>query len=349
MKQVAAVGLFSGGLDSILACRMIQAQGINVFALKFVTPFFDDHLLGRREEYCAEILEKYGITAQVVDLTRGYVELLKNPKYGFGKNFNPCVDCKIFMLTRAREMMDEFGAAFLITGEVLGQRPMSQRRDTLRVIERESGCEDILFRPLCAKRLPETKPEREGLVDRARLLDFTGRGRRRQMELAAEFGIREYPGPAGGCILTDPNLGARIDRYYRDRVPSGDGVLRENDIRLLLLGRQFLLPGGYWFILGRNQQENERIQVLAKEEDWLLTMTERPGPTGLLRRPGGTPSLHQPVGDGLCRLAAGLVVRFGGKKEGKRSRAEVLARQAGKTKQMIVEPLEDSRFIDWRF
>jgi len=347
VSRDAAIGLFSGGLDSILACRMIQAQGITVLALKFVTPFFDDHLLARREEYCAEILRKYGITVQVVDCGLEYMELLKNPKYGFGKNFNPCVDCKIFMLTRARKMMADAGAAFLITGEVLGQRPMSQRRDTLRVIERESGCEDILLRPLCAKRLPETKPEREGVVDRERLLDFTGRGRRRQMELAEEFGIREYPAPAGGCILTDPNLGGRIDRYYRDRFASGNGRLRENDIRLLLLGRQFHLPGGHWFILGRNQQENDRIQTLADEEDWVLTMTERPGPTGLARRP--PLSLDQPAGDELCRLAAGLVVRFGGKKEGRGSRAEVRVRQAGNASKMIVEPLEDSRFLDWRF
>ena len=347
MKQVTALGLFSGGLDSILACRVIMAQGIDVIALKFVTPFFDDHLLRRQEQYKAEMVRNYGISVQVVDLGREYVELLKNPRYGYGRHFNPCVDCKIFMLRRAREAMAEAGASFLLTGEVLGQRPMSQRRDTLRIIERESGCEDILVRPLCARKLRETRPEREGLVDRERLHDFSGRGRRRQMELAAEFGITEYPSPAGGCILTDPNLGRRIGRYYQDRL-AGNGSFQVNDIRLLLIGRQFHLPGGYWFILGRNQQENERLHVLAEEDDWIFTMPSRPGPTGLLRR-GGNPAANTAGGDAVRLLAAGLVVRYGGKKDGRRSPAEVWVTQGGKEKSVTAAPLDDGRFIDWQF
>ncbi|MDH3330482.1 MAG: thiamine biosynthesis protein, partial [Desulfobulbaceae bacterium] len=166
MKEVTALGLFSGGLDSLLACRIISSLAIRVVALKFITPFFDDHLRDTEKQYRESIWNKYEIDVRVVDLSAGYIELLRNPKHGYGKHFNPCIDCKIFMLHKARELMQEHHASFLFTGEVLGQRPMSQRRDTLRVIERDSGCEDILLRPLCAKRLPETKPEREGLVDR---------------------------------------------------------------------------------------------------------------------------------------------------------------------------------------
>lgn len=343
MRQVTAIGLFSGGLDSILACRVIMAQDIRVIGLKFATPFFDDQILQCKEQYCAEIREKYGINVRVVDIGPGYMDLLKNPKYGFGRNFNPCVDCKIFMLRKAREILTEAGASFLFSGEVLGQRPMSQRRDTLRIIEKESGCEDILVRPLCARRLRETRPEREGLVDRERLHDFCGRGRRRQMELAAAFGITEYPSPAGGCILTDPNLGLRIGLYYQGKLVPGNGALQVNDIRLLLTGRQFHLPGGSWFILGRNQIENERIHGLAGKDDWIFTLENRPGPTGLLRRvdPSG--------GNDLRRLAAGLVVRFGGKKDGRRGPAEVRVTHGGKDWSVTVEPLGDRVFVGWQF
>ena len=347
VKQVTALGLFSGGLDSILACRVLMVQGIRVIGLKFVTPFFDDRLLGREDAYHDGMLEKYGIDVQVIDLGRDYVELLEKPKYGYGRHFNPCVDCKIFMLQRARALMPAFGASFLFTGEVLGQRPMSQRRDTLRIIERDSGCTDILLRPLCARRLRETAPEREGLVERQRLYAFSGRGRRQQMELAAAFGITEYPGPAGGCILTDPNLGRRIDRYYRDRPVSGNGGLRVDDIRLLLLGRQFYLPGGYWLILGRNQRENEKIQALAGAEDWILALADRPGPTGLLRRPGR--SGGGTAGDDLRRLAAGLVVRFGAKKEGRRTPAEVRITRGEREESVTVGPPEDATFAEWQF
>ena len=144
MSKTTAIGLFSGGLDSILACRIIADQDIRVRALKFVTPFFDHELLGREQEYQQEVQDKYGLEVELVDLSKGYIELLRNPAHGFGKNFNPCIDCKILMFTKAREMMAKYDASFLITGEVLGQRPMSQRRDTLNVIERDAICKDIL-------------------------------------------------------------------------------------------------------------------------------------------------------------------------------------------------------------
>lgn len=348
MKNRAAIGLFSGGLDSILACRVIMAQGITVHAIKFVTPFFDDNILGREDQYRAEVKEKYGIDVQVVDLSTGYIELLRNPRHGYGKHFNPCVDCKIFMMTRARKLMEEFNASFLISGEVLGQRPMSQRRDTLRVIERDSGCEDIILRPLCAKRLNETEPEREGLVEREKLYGFTGRGRRPQMELAAEFGIKDYPSPAGGCKLTDPNLGTRIEQYYKGRSSSLGSDFQANDIRLLLVGRQFMLPGGYWLVLGRVEQENDRISSLAEEGDWILHMPERPGPTALVRRAGKIIK-DQEDAENVARLAAGLVVRYGKKNQGRIDPAEVLVDKGDSRYTLTADPLDDSVFLDWQF
>lgn len=324
-----------------------MAQSVRVVAVKFVTPFFDDFLLTREEEYRAEVHDTFGIDVRVVDLSEGYIELLRNPQHGFGKNFNPCIDCKIFMLSRARELMTEYGASFLFTGEVIGQRPMSQRRDTLRVIERESGCEDILLRPLCAKLMKETLPEREGLVDRERLYGFSGRGRGQQIRLAKQFGITEYPNAAGGCILTDPSLGARIEKFYRDNLVDGTGGFSADDIRLLLVGRQFRLPGGHWFVLGRNQMENDRILSLAAEGDAVLWMAERPGPTGLLRRAKN--SMHSTsVMNEAIKLAGGLVVRYGRKIDGRVMPAQLCLVSDNQKTTFIAEPLADQQFADWQ-
>ncbi|MDH3330379.1 MAG: thiamine biosynthesis protein [Desulfobulbaceae bacterium] len=347
MKEVTALGLFSGGLDSLLACRIISSLSIRVIALKFITPFFDDHLRDIEKQYREAIWNKYGIDVRVVDLSAGYIELLRNPKHGYGKHFNPCIDCKIFMLHKARELMQEHHASFLFTGEVLGQRPMSQRRDTLRVIERDSGCEDILLRPLCAKRLPETKPEREGLVDREKLYGFSGRGRRQQIELAAEFGITDYPAPAGGCILTDPNLGTRIEKFYNGQFADRNRDFLVHDIRLLLVGRQFRLPQGIWLVLGRNKDENDRITQLAEKGDWLLKMNDRPGPTALLRRAAqfiaGSPQESE-----IVRLAAGFVSRYARKTDGLILPGDVSIDKGDVQQTVRAEPLKDDIFLDWQ-
>ncbi|MBU1453408.1 MAG: thiamine biosynthesis protein, partial [Proteobacteria bacterium] len=204
MKQVTALALFSGGLDSILAARLVASLGVRVLAVKFVTPFFDYELLADPERYQQEVMEKYGLEVVLYDLSNNYLDLLHKPAHGFGKNFNPCIDCKILMCSRAKELMAKYGASFLISGEVLGQRPMSQRRDTLRVIERDSDNDGLLLRPLSAKLMSPTKPETEGWIDREKLLNFNGRGRSRQIELAKQYGITDFPAPAGGCILADP-------------------------------------------------------------------------------------------------------------------------------------------------
>lgn len=345
-KCVTALGLFSGGLDSILACRIIADQGIRVRALKFVTPFFDHDLLAREAEYQQEILEKYGLRVELVDLSEGYIELLRNPAHGFGKNFNPCIDCKILMLSRAKEMMNRTGASFLVTGEVLGQRPMSQRRDTLNVIERDAVCKKMLLRPLSALLMNPTFAEEQSLVDRDKLFGFAGRSRKPQIQLAKAMGITEFPAPAGGCVLTDPNLASRIERFYAGLFSIDRDQFQVNDIKLLLVGRHFCLPGGHWLVLGRNEQENDRLERLRNPDDWLLFMPQRPGPTALLRRAGsleGEAKAEQEI----LRLITGLVVRYGKKIQGKILPGEIQIEREGRRELLQAPPLADEEFKDW--
>lgn len=346
MKKTRALALFSGGLDSILAAKVVAAQGIEVLAVKFVTPFFGYEILADIPAYTASMRQKYGIEVLVEDISAGYLELLHRPRHGFGKNFNPCVDCKIFMLNRAREMMNELGASFLVTGEVLGQRPMSQRLDTLHVIGRDSGSRSFLLRPLSAKLLPETAPEREGLVDRERLLNIGGRGRARQIALAKEMGITDFPSPAGGCILADPILSRRIARLYGDQFVLKPADITVADVRLLLVGRQFILPGGGWLILGRIEEENNRIAELAGLDDALLFMEERPGPTALIRHAAGCYSDFS-TRDGDLHLAAGLVVRYGRKEKGVALPGEVVIISAGGRQTITAAPLDDTLSAGW--
>ncbi|MCF8057076.1 MAG: thiamine biosynthesis protein [Desulfocapsa sp.] len=339
MKKRIALALFSGGLDSILAAKLVASLGVHVVAIKFVTPFFDYQLLGEEEKYKQEIMEKYGLEVKLHDLSENYLELLHNPSHGFGKNFNPCIDCKILMCTRAKEMMVEYDASFLISGEVLGQRPMSQRRDTLRVIERDSDNDGLLLRPLSAKLMTPTKAETEGWIDRDKLLNFSGRGRSRQIELAKQFGVKDFPAPAGGCILADPILSKRIEKIYRGDFVIQAKEIKVNDVRLLLVGRQFELPEGAWLILGRNEKENIKIEGLAEEDDLLLHMPNRPGPIALLR------NARQYVSPGdskntILQHAAGLVIRYGKKVKGVDPGTEVQMRGLGERWKIIGQPLE---------
>jgi len=332
-KQTTALALFSGGLDSTLACRVVAAQGIKVIAVKFVTPFFGYELLQKKQEYIRWIKEISAIDLTVKDVTIPYLELLKNPAHGYGKNFNPCIDCKIFLLSEAKKMMPETGASFLVTGEVVGQRPMSQRRDTLRIIERESGCEDILVRPLCAKNLAPTKPEKNSLIDRQKLLAFSGRNRKPQMQLADKFGITDYPSPAGGCILTDPILSLRIQEYYE----KSKQIIPE-DILLMLVGRQFKLPSGAWLVVGRNQSENIRIENLRQPDDWLLEPKDIPGPSAILRYSSKP---------GELETAASIVVRYSKKSAREHGNAIIIAEQNGTRETFAKHPLDDAVFEPW--
>ena len=333
-KQTTALALFSGGLDSTLACRVVAEQGIKVIAVKFVTPFFGYDLLFNKDEYIRYIKEKFSIDVILNDVTVPYLKLLQKPAHGFGRYFNPCIDCKIFLLSEARKMMPETGASFLVTGEVIGQRPMSQRRDTLQVIQRESGCKGIMVRPLCAKNLEPTQAELDGLIDREHLLAFSGRDRKPQMELAKKFGITDYPSPAGGCILADPVLSVRIKEHYL-----GHEQIHAQDILLLLTGRQFKLPTGGWLVLGRNQQENEKLEALRQPGDWLLQTSIIPGPTAILRHSRNMAEVE---------TAAGLVTRFSKKSALVDGTAIVTAEYKGVSREIEAYALEDAVFQPWQ-
>ena len=328
MKTRTALALYSGGLDSILASKLITSLGVNVVCVKFVTPFFDYELLQDQEGYKQQVMDEYGLNVVLYDLSENYLDLLHNPSHGFGKNFNPCIDCKILMCTRIKELMTQYDASFLISGEVLGQRPMSQRRDTLRVIERDSNNEGLLLRPLSAKLMTPTVAETEGWIDREKLLDFSGRGRSRQLQLAKDFGISNFPTPAGGCTLADPILSDRIEKIYKGEFVVRPEDIRISDIRLLLGGRQFEVADGGWLILGRNEQENRKIEGLAEEGDLLLYMPEWPGPTALLRGYAGTTLSEENIAPAI-QESADLVVRYGKKINGKTRESTVEVKMAG--------------------
>lgn len=265
-----AIVLYSGGLDSTLAALLMKLQGIDVVAVNMFTGFcLTDHQRkasrARGDERAVEHEAIAGAAAleipiEVVDVREGYLKVLTEPKYGWGSAVNPCIDCRIHMLGKARrELLDEFDAHFLVTGEVLGQRPMTQLRHRLRLIEREAGVEGLVVRPLSQQLLPETIPEQRGWVDRERLLSITGRGRKPQMELARELGLEQYPQPAGGCcFLTDGNYGVRL----RDTI---DHKKREDigfeDVLVLKVGRHFRLPGGNKLVVGRNRGDNELLRA----------------------------------------------------------------------------------------
>ncbi len=342
-----ALSLFSGGLDSILATRLVMEQGIEVTAIKFVSPFFQYDILADEEGYRREIRRKYGIEVRVEDISEEYLEMLRNPAYGYGKNFNPCVDCKIFMISRAKEMLAECGASFLITGEVLGQRPMSQRRDTLNIISRDSASRSLLLRPLCAQLMSPTQPELEGWVDRERLLNFSGRGRSRQIALAAKFGITDFPAPAGGCILADPILSRRIKNFYADTFVVSSKDMTVTDILLLLVGRQFLLPGGGWLILGRDERDNCKLSSLAQAGDAMLHMENRPGPLALLRRADSCYEGCEAERQADLQRAAGLVVRYGKKVGARIPAGEVTWRWREQCDVISAEPLDDGVSREW--
>jgi hypothetical protein len=333
-NQTTTLALYSGGLDSTLACRVVAQQDIKVVAVKFVTPFFGYDLLFSKDDYIKKTKEKFGIDVLLRDVTLPYLELLKKPVHGFGRYFNPCMDCKIFLLSEAKKMMPAIGASFLVTGEVVGQRPMSQRRDALRVIERDSGCEGLLVRPLCAKNLDPTQAEIDGLIDREQLLAFSGRNRTPQMKLAEQFGITDYPSPAGGCILADPILSLRIQEYYATQ----EQIIPE-DILLMMVGRQFKLPSGGWLVVGRNQSENIKMENLRQPGDWLLRPDDFPGPSVILRRS------HN---DAELQLAASILVRYARKAFTAKGRMKVMAEKDGAVIQLDPVPLHDDTFLSWQ-
>lgn len=271
-----AIGLLSGGLDSTLAVKLMLNQGIEVTALNFITPFCVCTRKGCKHE-ASRIAEKFDIPIKVIAAGGEYIKKVKNPKYGYGKNMNPCIDCRIFMLKKAKKYMEEMGASFLFTGEVLGQRPMSQRREAMTIIEKEAGLEGLILRPLSAKFFKPTIPEKEGLIDRKKLFRISGRCRKPQMELAEEFGIEDYLCPAGGCRLTDIQFAKRVKEAFEH---DEDSI---QDMNLLKYGRHFRLPSGAKVIVGRNEEENSIISRFAEEKDLLMEVVGFGSPITLLK------------------------------------------------------------------
>jgi tRNA-uridine 2-sulfurtransferase len=253
----------------MLAARLIKDQKIDVRGVAFVTPFFGP-------EKARQAADQLQLPLQVLDITRLHWAMLRQPRYGYGKGLNPCIDCHALMLQEAGKLMETIGADFLFTGEVLGQRPFSQTKPSLRAVEKASGCLDLILRPLSALLLPETRAEREGLVDRTRLMDINGRSRKRQMALAATYGLTDYPAPAGGCLLTDPIFSRRLKELLAH---SPDPELRE--IELLKTGRHFRLQPRLKIIIGRNKKENDAIEGLAEEQDLTARCLGFPGPVVL--------------------------------------------------------------------
>ena len=295
-RTVKAVGLLSGGLDSSLAAKLMVDLGVEVHAVYFAQPW------GCCDKQKAQAMaERLGITFVPLQLDERYLDVIQNPRYGYGRALNPCRDCRIHMFTRAAEYMRSIGGGFVFTGEVLGQRPMSQMRDSMRIIERDSGLEGRLLRPLCAQLLEPTIPEKEGRIDRERLLKISGRSRKDQLRLAEEFGITDFPAPAGGCLLTNEPFANRM----RDVFKYGYRNFRETIA--LKWGRHFRVSAEFKIVVGRDEEENLALVRYAHPEDYVLELETHYGPVAIVK--GENPSAD------ILTLAAGLIQRYSRYKE----------------------------------
>jgi tRNA-uridine 2-sulfurtransferase len=271
-SNIKAVGLLSSGLDSVLALKLVKDQNAEVVAVHLLLPFADD-----KQDYSTDLAGQLAIPLIKVRAAEDYIQLVRHPSHGRGSGMNPCIDCRIYMLRQAWRIAQQIDARFLITGDVLGQRPMSQHRMELAVEEQESGLEGLILRPLSAKRLPETWPEQKGWVDRRRLLALQGRSRKPQLALALEFGIHSYSAPAGGCLLTNQEISSRLRELFRRQQ-----IVLEEDIELLKMGRHFFLPEAH-VIVGRNEKENNRLLELKQPDDQVFQVVGYRGPTTILR------------------------------------------------------------------
>lgn len=343
-KQRKAVALISGGLDSLLAAKTIQEQGIHVEGINFYTGFcVEGHTHAIRKKDKAKpkrnnalwSAEQLGMKLHIIDIVEEYKDVLLNPKHGYGANMNPCLDCKIFMVSKAKEWALENDFDFIITGEVIGQRPMSQRKDTMPVISAESGADDLLLRPLCAQNLPETLPEREGWVDREKLHDFSGRTRKPQMALAEQFGFVDYAQPAGGCcFLTDKSYSVKLTDLWASR---GKREYELDDIMLLKVGRHIRPRPHFKLIISREEGENNFLQGYKKIFITLRTMSHK-GPLTLL---------DGAANDDDLALAARIVARFSQGRDAEKVDVEIT--ENGVSKLISVAPFLASEIKEeWR-
>lgn len=312
--QRKAIALISGGLDSLLAVKVIQEQGIHVEGVNFFTGFCVEghtHAIRKKDQKKEKrnnalwAAEQLGIKLNIVDISEEYKDIVINPKHGYGANLNPCLDCKIFMvekanamLNKARELAEDGGFDFVITGEVIGQRPKSQRKETMPIIARESGADDRLVRPLCAKNLPPTLPEREGWIEREKLYDFSGRNRKPQMALAEQFGFEDFAQPAGGCcFLTDESYSHKLADLWQAK---GEKTYELDDIMLLKIGRHIRPAANFKLIVSREEGENNFLQGYRKSFDSIRLLSHG-GPLTLV---DGSPN------DADLELAARITARY---------------------------------------
>ncbi len=294
---VKAVGLISGGMDSSLAVQLVKDQGIEVYAVYFVMPWGLGNL-----ERCRGLAQQLGVHFHSIYLGNDYLEMLKKPQYGYGSAFNPCIDCHRFMVAKAAEYMKEVGADFVFTGEVMGQRPMSQVKRCLPLIDKDTDIEGRLVRPLSAKLLEETIPEREGLIDRSRLLGLSGRSRKEQFDLVKKFGITGFSPPAGGCLLTEKPFGNRFKDFL-------DGICRDaKETKALCFGRYFRVNETCAAVIGRDEAENAALESCAVRGDYVVELTEVGAPLALVKGSN--------IPEEVLKTCAGIIQYFSKAKEG---------------------------------
>lgn len=269
-----ALALLSGGLDSMLAVKLILNQGIDIVALNFTSPFC---LCSKNKCNAYEAAKQLGIPLKVMEKGKEYLKIIRKPKFGYGSGMNPCIDCRIFILKKAKKYAKEIGAKFIFTGEVLDERPMSQHLRALKLIEKEAGLKGKVLRPLSAKLLPETEAERKGWVDRNKLLDIRGRSRKPQIELVKKFGIKEYPCPSGGCLLTYKEFANKVRDLFKHKKK-----IDLKDIELLKVGRHFRFNESK-IIVGRNKEENEKLLILKNKNDYVFEVQNFPSPITILQ------------------------------------------------------------------
>jgi tRNA-specific 2-thiouridylase len=333
-----AVALISGGLDSLLAAKLIQDQGIQVEGINFFTGFCVEghtHAIRKKDRDKVKrnnalwVAEQLGIKLHIIDIVEEYKDVVINPKHGYGANLNPCLDCKIFMVQKAHEWILQNNFDFIITGEVMGQRPMSQRKKTLPVVSAESGADDLLLRPLCAHNLPETRPEKEGWVDRDKLRSITGRSRKPQMQLAEQFGFEDYAQPAGGCcFLTDQNYAVKLQDLWDNR---GSKSYELDDIMLLKVGRHIRPSKAFKLIIAREEGETRFLSGYKKQFQSIKTVSHA-GPLTLVE--GDKLDAEQ------IELACAITARFSkGRNE---ESVEVIFSDAEQSSQQIhIKPLTE--------
>ncbi|MCL1834456.1 MAG: hypothetical protein FWG49_08150 [Leptospirales bacterium] len=274
MKKIDGIVLYSGGLDSLLSAKILMNQGLNIVGLHCILPFIPEDV-DVSQLKSTKLAEQINLKLKFHFCGDDYIQMLKNPPHGYGKNINPCIDCHIYFINKAKELMNELGAAFIATGEVVGQRPMSQLKHTLQHIIKTTGLEGRLLRPLSAKILKPTIAEEDGTVNRELLFGISGRGRSQQIEMAKNFGIIEYESPAGGCLFTDPNVSARLKKIF-----STSANVSSADIYLTSIGRHFMLPNTNRIIVGRFEAENNKLYEYSKHGTMFFT-PEFAGPSVL--------------------------------------------------------------------